>query len=218
MPEQCSSNTGICIGCISTFFKTQLHSQGAKGITCITLDCRSRRGDGGEYIDWRQCAHEYLPKEVHQKLYQETFDLWLMRETVWQCPAGCQTPDTTVGPSNTPGYPHVYCSVCKQYFCAGCRVLWHEGMTCQRYRAQHPELMDENEAQFVEDMAKLGAKRCPSCQYLIIKDGGCPHMAWVWCGEVFFWSRAEKVMTVKAAAEYEVLPAKADDSTAVVSK
>ncbi|KAF1838348.1 hypothetical protein BDW02DRAFT_594806 [Decorospora gaudefroyi] len=42
-------------------------------------------------------------------------------------------------------------------------------------------------------MAALGAKRCPKCQYVTIKDGGCSHMIYKRCSHAYDCRAAEKV-------------------------
>jgi hypothetical protein len=70
---------------------------------------------------------------------------------------------------------------------------------------QHPELCDEEEVTLHEAMAKLGARRCPSCQYIIVKDGGCPHIFCEQCHHEFDWRRAERLQSLTQFAEPDSL-------------
>lgn len=197
MPEMVKLGKGICIDCISTFLETQFLTHGARGITCISSDCTRYTDENQDYIDWSHVARHFLPNTIHAELCQKTFDLWFSRQTIWQCPAGCHTPETTIDASRTPGYPHVHCPSCEQRFCAACLVPWHDELTCQQYRAQHPGIVDEVEARILTDMAIRGARRCPFCQYLVVKDGGCDHMMRYRCNSSFNWSEAEKVVPIE---------------------
>jgi hypothetical protein len=45
----------------------------------------------------------------------------------------------------------------------------------------------------LSDLEKVGARRCPRCQYVIIKEGGCTHMFCEQCYQEFDWRQAERV-------------------------
>jgi hypothetical protein len=115
----------------------------------------------------------------------------------WTCPNGCTSPQWTLDARHTPGYPQVECPDCTGRFCACCKVGWHEDLTCQEYRSIHPELRDEEEVAHLVAMAKLGARRCPSCCWIIVKDGGCTHMICERCYHEFDWRSAEKIRPPK---------------------
>jgi len=119
----------------------------------------------------------------------------IAQRKVWECPAGCPTiVDLTLDSSRrTRGFPHVECATCKCRFCASCKVEWHEGKTCHEYRLENPAIMTREELALIADMARLGARRCPRCQFMITKDGGCSHMTCGECDHQFDWYRAVKV-------------------------
>jgi hypothetical protein len=113
---------------------------------------------------------------LHDVFYQQTYDRFIHKTTAtcWVCPSNCGYGygDGVLQPSETPCFPHVECPGCHDRFCANYKALWHDGQTCQQYRAQHPELHDKDEVARLHDMARLGARRCPRCQLIIIKQGG----------------------------------------------
>ncbi|KAF1924352.1 uncharacterized protein M421DRAFT_72617 [Didymella exigua CBS 183.55] len=191
MPERRNFESGVCVDCIATFLETQFRARGARGITCVSDICYWHDPDG--INSWLDYALAFLPEVLHANFQQQMLELWLSRMTRWVCPGSCQSADYIVEPANTAGYPQVYCESCEQRFCAICRVPWHAGVTCQQYHADHPELRDEDEVQVLTDMAKAGARRCPCCQSVIIKDGGCSYMVCEACGFEFHWGKAEKI-------------------------
>ncbi|OQS01315.1 hypothetical protein ACHHYP_20065 [Achlya hypogyna] len=68
------------------------------------------------------------------------------------------------------------CGFCNMHICARCRVLWHEGMTCDEYKCivnagGIPELAQ------LEALSKAkGWKHCPKCHTLVESLGGCKFM------------------------------------------
>ncbi|KAJ4334824.1 hypothetical protein N0V95_009067 [Ascochyta clinopodiicola] len=112
---------------------------------------------------------------------------------VWACPSSCGYSDGILEPNVTSGFPHVECPGCHGRFCANCKVNWHTDQTCQQYRAGHPEVRDKDEEKQLREMARLGARRCPRCQFVIIKDGGCDHVFCEQCHFDFTWPKAEIV-------------------------
>ncbi|KAJ4321796.1 hypothetical protein N0V94_002763 [Neodidymelliopsis sp. IMI 364377] len=62
------------------------------------------------------------------------------------------------------------------------------------YRATNPSVQDEGEVKLLREMAKLHARRCPRCQYMIVKDGGCDHVHCEQCHTDFYWPQAEVVV------------------------
>lgn len=172
MPEHDLFRTGICIACISTFLTTRFSTHGVRGIVCIDGRCAPYFADlDPEVLDWVLHASSFLPAAEHAEMQEQALELWLSRRSRWSCP-GCGFAGAILDPVHTPGYPHVHCSGCALRFCAQCRVPWHEGRTCLQYRAEHPEIKDEGDVEALEDMARAEARRCPSCQAVVIKERG----------------------------------------------
>lgn len=55
-------------------------------------------------------------------------------------------------------------------------------------------MRDEGEVKQLQEMARLGARRCPRCQFIIVKDGGCDFVHCGQCHSDFQWSHAERVV------------------------
>jgi hypothetical protein len=96
-----------------------------------------------------------------------------------------------------PGYPHVECPspICKARSCASCRTAWHMGQTCTEvYAAAATAQISEAERTTLALMQEVDARRCPNCQFVIEKDGGCPSMQCGGCRKLFNWEEAASVV------------------------
>ena len=201
-PELLGLHGGVCMDCLRSHILTQFETRGAINISCVEKHrtyAEARSWEDSDLMhshDWLPYAHQFLPLDLHDHFYQQLFDHFIHSTTasLWNCPAICGYSDGIIQPNNTRGFPHVECPGCHDRFCANCKVPWHKEQTCQQYRATHPELRDENEARQLHEMAKLGARRCPCCQVIIVKDGGCDHMFCEQCHYDFVWTQAERVV------------------------
>lgn len=185
-----------CIECIKSYITIRLRDRGLEGLNCITRGCNHSSGFSGR--DWRDLALGYLPPELHAQFFEQSIRLFMSKEQIWICPNGCDTPGVTVQPNATPGYPHVECPSCSGRICTGCKVAWHKGQTCQQYQLEHPTVLTDDERAVIENLAKLGARRCPVCQFIIIKEGGCSHINCEQCRHDFDWRTAEKVRPLQS--------------------
>jgi hypothetical protein len=75
------------------------------------------------------------------------------------------------------GCVNVRCNDCDREFCSVCKFGAHGGMTCEEWEAtdQHRSEMKVIEV----------ARRCPSCQVPIEKNGGCNDMTCSRCRKHF---------------------------------
>ena len=71
------------------------------------------------------------------------------------------------------------CSTCLTSICTKCRVISHEGLTCEEYKI-------DNEA-LEEWKRENGAKNCPKCEITIQKSEGCNHIQCRGCGAHICW-------------------------------
>lgn len=195
----------VCVKCIRTHIIIQLRDRGPQRISCI----KDHSDNDWEDIDWEDndwCLYApgFLPKKIHHYYTQRSFEEFWERAEKWVCPHHCGIKNITIDLKATIGYPHVECPGCLGRFCAGCKVEWHAGLSCQQYRAKHPDVRDEDEEAILQGLADFDARRCPQCQYIIIKDGGCDHMECEVCNYTFDWEQAEHV-----SPGYRVYPSEA---------
>ncbi|KAF2178480.1 hypothetical protein K469DRAFT_717994 [Zopfia rhizophila CBS 207.26] len=185
------SKDPVCKECIGRSMVATLDTLGAEHIGCLEPDCNEK---------WEQSyIIQHLPSESHDKYYQHLFDVFWNGAHKLSCPReGCGAVGL-LGPQFTAGFPHVECYECKGRNCALCKVPWHEGLSCQQYRAEHhAELMDNDDMEILKEMAKAGGRRCPRCQMIVVKDGGCSSMFCDHCQKYFDWHHAEPVIAVNS--------------------
>jgi hypothetical protein len=219
-PELLNLEEGTCTECLRSHILTQFETRGAININCIQSHATPLLPpelDSNEQSlllrseQWLPYAQQFLPEDMHDMFYQQLFDHFIHNTTatLWICPSNCGYGDGILQPSDTPGFPHVECPGCHGRFCVNCKVLWHDRQTCQQYRAQHPELRDRDEVRQLHEMARLGARRCPRCQFIIVKEGGCDHVHCEQCRFDFIFPEAERVV-----APPDYVPAPADSAAA----
>lgn len=71
------------------------------------------------------------------------------------------------------------CHACGAKACVACDRPWHEGETCEAYRARIKGRASEEDATL--EVIRARTKECPECQRSIEKNGGCAHMMCKFC-------------------------------------
>lgn len=66
------------------------------------------------------------------------------------------------------------CNACGAKACVPCDRPWHEGETCEAYRARIKGRAREEDATL--QVIRTRTRECPECKRSIEKNGGCPHM------------------------------------------
>jgi hypothetical protein len=121
--------------------------------------------------------------EPLEKFNMEMIDVW--KEEADPKPLTCLSPNcSAIGLPDTTaaGYPQVTCNECSFRSCAQCLVPWHKDITCaERTAKQVDEMMSDQEKNTLKLMQSKDAKRCPNCQLVIEKDGGCDSMVGSCC-------------------------------------
>lgn len=141
----------------------------------------------------------YMPAgEALEKYNMEMFEVWRHDSTVK--PVKCIAPDCEgVGlPDPTaPGYPQISCNACGHRSCHYCEVPWHQDLTCAEHVAKYvDEKMTDPEKDTLKLMQTKDGKRCPNCQLVIEKDGGCDSMFCIGCQKYFNWATAGRPTTI----------------------
>ncbi|EFQ94749.1 hypothetical protein CFE70_004284 [Pyrenophora teres f. teres 0-1] len=145
--------------------------------------------------------------EPLNKFNMEMLEVW--KQTADPGPLTCIAPDcNSVGlPDLTaPGYPQVVCNECSTRSCAQCLVPWHKDLTCPEYAAKHVnEKMSDTEKETLELMQSKDGRRCPNCQLVIVKDGGCDSMLCVGCYKYFNWATAASAVSGAKKAQVPLI-------------
>ncbi|OAL56203.1 hypothetical protein IQ07DRAFT_581582 [Pyrenochaeta sp. DS3sAY3a] len=177
----------VCKTCIGNSMSARLDTLGARevGTGCLEPGCKET---------WHHdFIMRYMPRgEPLEKFNMEMFNVWM--EDATPKPIKCISPTcSAIGlPDITaPGFPQVTCHECAVRSCAQCHVPWHKDLTCAEYSAQHVnEQMSDLEKDTLKLMQTKDGKRCPNCQLVIEKDGGCDSMYCIGCHKYFNWASA----------------------------
>ena len=132
----------------------------------------------------------YFPLDKLEEYNLASFDVWKTDAELLTCPSPGCTSTGLLDPS-APGYPQVQCTSCAFRSCATCLTPWHTDQTCAEVKAAAMHLqMSSDEKQVLALMQSKDGKRCPNCQLVIEKDGGCPSMFCSGCKKHFNWEAA----------------------------
>lgn len=188
----------VCKTCIGNAMSARLDTLGARkvGVGCLEPGC--------DELWNHDFVMRYFPRgEPLEKFNMEMFNVWL--EDSNPKPLTCISPTcTAVGlpDQNAPGYPQVTCHECSIRTCAQCLIPWHKDLTCAEYSARNVnEQMSDPEKKTLKLMQKKDGKRCPNCQLVIEKDGGCDSMFCSGCQKYFNWSQAASAVPGAKKAE-----------------
>lgn len=97
-------------------------------------------------------------------------------------------------------FPSIQCPVCLKKSCRKCKTQWHEGSNCEKFQ-EWRQLNGKSENLMEEWVSKKGARRCPSCNMYVEKNGGCNHITCFGCKKHFCWVK----FWVKFRTFFEVL-------------
>jgi hypothetical protein len=177
----------VCKTCIGNAMSARIDTLGARAVNtgCLEPGCET-------HWDW-DLIMKYIPKgEPLEKYNIEMMEVW--KQDISPKPVTCLEPNCgAIGlPDITaPGYPQVTCNTCKFRSCAQCLVPWHKDETCAERVAKHVnDKMSDTEKDILKLMQTKDAKRCPNCQLVIEKDGGCDSMLCSGCQKYFNWATA----------------------------
>lgn len=133
---------------------------------------------------------QYLPT-THLEAYNlASFEHWLTDTPLFTCLSPTCTAKSLPDPT-APGYPQVQCPICAFRSCITCLTPWHTSQTCAEIRAAALSAqITDPEKETLHLMQSKDGKRCPNCQLVIEKDGGCASMFCPGCKKYFNWETA----------------------------
>jgi len=167
-----------CQSCLSDWISLKINESSFtldKRIPCFTRQCPGT-------FQIRSMFYQF-PKFLREKVSQELFNYYLIR-----------TPDIRKCPNSNCTYAGIIklsqkCS--KPLKCEACETNWrdpvHFTVTDKILAITKGTETQKNEA-FSSIWKTFWAKRCPYCQVLIQKNGGCPHMNCSYCEKSFCWT------------------------------
>lgn len=172
----------------------RLDTLGARsvGTGCLEPGCET-------LWDWDHVMR-YMPRGAPLEAYNiAMLDVWRHDSPIK--PLTCLAPNcAAIGlPDFTaPGYPQVACHACAFRSCAQCLVPWHADVTCAERASLHVDAqMTGPERDTLKLVQEQDGKRCPNCQLVIEKDGGCDSMLCLGCQKYFNWATAGKFCFLK---------------------
>lgn len=136
---------------------------------------------------------EYFPANKLEEYNLALFDQWRADAELFTCLEPACGFVSVIDRFAASGYPHVECPLptCKARSCATCRTAWHAGQTCAEvHAAAATAQISEAEKTTLALMQEKDARRCPNCQLVIEKDGGCSSMQCGGCEKFFNWEEA----------------------------
>lgn len=132
----------------------------------------------------------YFPLEKLEAFNMAAFEVWRAEADLFRCLSPtCGA--AGVRDESAPGYPQVVCGECRFRSCASCVTPWHVDRTCSEVSAAAVDAqMSASEKETLELMQSKNGKRCPNCQLVVEKDGGCQSMFCPCCQKYFNWEAA----------------------------
>ncbi|KAF2621732.1 hypothetical protein BU25DRAFT_415927 [Macroventuria anomochaeta] len=197
----------ICKTCVGSFMAAQLDTLGARrvGVGCIEPGCETP-------WPWEMVI-KYFPVSKLEAYNLASFEHWRTDAGLSTCLSPTCDSTGLLDPS-APGYPQVQCNSCTFRSCASCLTPWHLDQTCAEVSAAAMNAqMSDAEKDTLALMQSKDGKRCPNCQLVIEKDGGCPSMYCVGCKKYFNWETAasavpgtKKALPVASGQGYWQIP------------
>ncbi|XP_027337346.1 probable E3 ubiquitin-protein ligase RNF217 [Abrus precatorius] len=132
-----------------------------------------------------QCCRSIIPKDVFDRWENALCENLVLASQKFYCPFKncsamlvCDAEEVIT----TSECPH-----CNRLFCAQCKVAWHAGMDCERYR-RLKEGDRVTEEQMIMELAKNKSwRRCSKCKFYVEKVDGCSHIS-CRCGNEFCYA------------------------------
>lgn len=178
----------VCLTCIGAFMAARLDTHGARRVSegCVEPWCTTP-------WPW-ELVVRYFPPSRLEEYNLASFEHWRVDAGLYTClRPGCGF--VGVLETLTPGYPQVQCNECAFRACAQCVMPWHKGQTCAEVSAEAVMAsMSDAEKETLALVQARDGKRCPNCQLVIEKDGGCSSMFCPGCQKNFNWDTAASVV------------------------
>jgi len=149
-----------CSKCLQGYFNVALKDTTLFPVKCAEPSCKTEIG-----YDWGSMFVASLGEDAilkYDRLWAEK-GAGFRPDNVIYCPA-CNEPLMLDAVRSN----KQQCPRCKRPFCLSCKILWHEGFTCEQI--QNPD------AALVEEAKKQGWAQCARCKSYIVKNLGCNHM------------------------------------------
>lgn len=160
-------NAHYCVECYSMWLSTKI-KENIVNIKCANCP---------EYLQKEDEILPYLDKDILQKYLRMMAVAMLV-----DIPGFCWCPKEGCGNGFIidDSCSFAGCDICKTNVCGKCKEVYHNGETCEEYKARKSE-SDESFKQSIE-WKKMNTKNCPKCKAPAEKASGCDHVTCTVCG------------------------------------
>ncbi|KAK1408401.1 hypothetical protein QVD17_40140 [Tagetes erecta] len=156
-----SCSHSFCSECITKHATTKIQDKN-KSITCPGVNCKST-------LDFNT-LRQLIPKETLVKWDEFLCESMIPESHKLYCPfSKCSV--LLVYNDTWNNITKVDCPVCRQTFCAACRVPWHSNLTCKEFGKR------EDDDVAVAFAKKKKWMRCPKCKFFVEKVDGCKRIS-----------------------------------------
>ncbi|PVH74461.1 hypothetical protein DL98DRAFT_499801 [Cadophora sp. DSE1049] len=149
-------------------------NDGTKAVICAEEYCR--------YTLEMQELKSILPHTTFESLRHTSFEAYVRAHS--KDFQHCLTPDCPQLYRPTDEGIAVLCTHCLMSICTSCKVVYHDGMSCEEYK----DLSSEGTKAFERYKKETDTRECPKCSLAIQKDYGCNHMECANCKAHICWA------------------------------
>jgi E3 ubiquitin-protein ligase RNF144 len=93
------------------------------------------------------------------------------------------------------------CPNCRRYFCAKCRVPWHDGIECSDFEKLNADERGKEDVMLMKLAKDKKWRRCPNCRFYVAKSAGCLFMK---CRFFTFITRATIITSIYVSVSVSV--------------
>jgi E3 ubiquitin-protein ligase RNF144 len=171
-----------CSDCVVSYIRYKLEHK-IINIMCPVPGCRG-------WFEPEFCR-SILPTEVFERWDKALCeDLFNVREKFY-CPfADCSALLINDGTEEVRASE---CPNCRRYFCAKCRVPWHDGIECSDFEKLNADERGKEDVMLMKLAKDMKWRRCPNCRFYIAKSMGCLFMK---CRFFSFITRATIITSI----------------------
>ncbi|KAG2161955.1 hypothetical protein JADG_001694 [Aureobasidium aubasidani] len=184
--SECTHRPEVCPPCLQRWVATKVAANDRGRIYCPQCVILLNHDDVRRACDHTTFA-EYDKHAVLNVVSRMVNFNWCLR-------AGCDGGQEQDG--KTLGY--MKCHSCDYAQCLHHRMRWHTGETCKQYDERTNNRHNEKAEEMINNsLLTAYLQKCPSCQVVCEKNGGCRQMICTRCGWRFTWEKVRKLPKVK---------------------
>ncbi|EJF63850.1 hypothetical protein DICSQDRAFT_160351 [Dichomitus squalens LYAD-421 SS1] len=171
----CPQSHGYCISCLNNYINSKLDPDGS-GLGNTNSIVFPIRCPECPINDWP----DGLTDEVAQRvLTEEGMTLWHRQKLLDSIPKYyCPNPKCSelVQTDEDSEDPQAMCPSCDSVICVPCRVIWHDGLTCDEYQDLPLDERSPDDQKALQLMKAQNWRRCPNCAIIVELTLGCNHI------------------------------------------